>query len=218
MTRTGGTLSLILAFLSGYVDTAVFVHMKGLFVAHVTGNFVLLGTAVTDFGVGNGLEQSAWLKLMAFAVFFVAAGFAAVIAGWVAPTRRTSFLLWLAAGLIGGAGLAALTPFQIDPFLAMVLVCGMAVLNAAQRLDSTLGPPFTVMTGNVTSVAIEAARRLRLAPRDEGSASGMTAITMLILVVGFALGCAVGATSQLVAGLAAMILPAALLCLHLVRR
>ncbi len=38
LTRSG-----ILAFMCGFVDTIVFVHMGGLFVAHVTGNFVLLG-------------------------------------------------------------------------------------------------------------------------------------------------------------------------------
>lgn len=76
----------------------------------------------------------------------VPAGLAAVIADWIELTRRTAFLLWLAAGLIGGTGVAALAGFQIHPFLAMALVCGMAVLNATQRLDSMLRPPFTVMT------------------------------------------------------------------------
>ena len=53
--RANLLLSLILAFLSGYIDTAVFVHMGGLFVAHVTGNFVLLGATVAGLeSVGHG--------------------------------------------------------------------------------------------------------------------------------------------------------------------
>ena len=218
MISTGRSLSLVLAFLSGYVDTAVFIHMKGLFVAHVTGNFVLLGTSLVDLGTGAGLDQSAWLKLLAFLVFFVASGLAAVVAGWVPEPRRTGFLLWLAIGLIFGVGVAALLVVGVDSSLAMVLVCGMAVLNTAQRLDASLGPPFTVMTGNVTSVAIDVARRLGLAPSDRGLATGTTVGTMLVLVVGFALGCALGAASQIWTGLAAMILPAALLAGRLVLR
>ena len=211
-------MSLVLAFVSGYVDTAVFIHMKGLFVAHITGNFVLLGTSLVDLGTGVGLEQWAWLKLLAFPVFFVSAGLAAVVAGWVPEPRRTGFLLWLATGLICGVGIAGLVVVGVDSSLAMVLVCSMAVLNAAQRLDARLGPPFTVMTGNVTSVAIEVARRLGLAPSDRGLAMGTTVGTMSILVVGFAAGCAFGAASQIWTGLSAMILPAALLAGHLVLR
>ena len=218
MISAGQSLSLVLAFLSGYVDTAVFVHMKGLFVAHVTGNFVLLGTSLVDLGTGAGLDQSAWLKLLAFPVFFVSAGLAAVAASWVPEPRRTGFLLWLATGLICGVGVAALVVVGVDSLLAMVLVCSMAVLNTAQRLDGRLGPPFTVMTGNVTSVAIEVARRLGLTPSDRGLATGITVGTMLVLVVGFASGCALGAGSQIWTGLSAMILPAALLAGHLVLR
>ena len=127
-------------------------------------------------------------------------------------------LLWLATGLICGVGVAALLVVGVGSSLAMVLVCSMAVLNTAQRLDSRLGPPFTVMTGNVTSVAIEVARRLGLTPCDPGLATGTTAVTMLVLVVGFAAGCALGAVSQIWTGLAAMILPATLLAGHLLLR
>lgn len=43
-------IAIILAFLAGFVDTAAFIHMSGLFVAHVTGNFVLLGAALATGG------------------------------------------------------------------------------------------------------------------------------------------------------------------------
>ena len=36
--------STVLSFIAGYVDTAVFIGLFGLFTAHVTGNFVLIGS------------------------------------------------------------------------------------------------------------------------------------------------------------------------------
>lgn len=44
----------------------------------------------------------------------------------------------------------------------------------------------------------------------------MSVVTMLILLIGFALGCALGAASQIVTGLPEMTLSAALLGMHLV--
>ena len=39
-------LPLLLSFTAGYVDTAGFLALQGLFTAHVTGNFVTLGASL----------------------------------------------------------------------------------------------------------------------------------------------------------------------------
>ena len=52
-----------LSFLAGYVDTLGFVALHGLFTAHVTGNFVLLGREVVAPG------HDVVLKLLAFPAF-----------------------------------------------------------------------------------------------------------------------------------------------------
>src|SRR5271154_4869949 len=48
MKKFGGPVAIagLLSFNGGFVDTAGFLGLQGLFVAHVTGNFVTLGAAL----------------------------------------------------------------------------------------------------------------------------------------------------------------------------
>ena len=57
------SLPLLLSLNAGYVDTAGFLALKGLFTAHVTGNFVTLGSSLV-FGTSGTLS-----KLLALPVF-----------------------------------------------------------------------------------------------------------------------------------------------------
>ena len=45
-------LLMALSLLAGYVDTAGFLALHGLFTAHVTGNFVTMGAALTHGSSG----------------------------------------------------------------------------------------------------------------------------------------------------------------------
>ncbi|MBX7481718.1 DUF1275 family protein [Qipengyuania qiaonensis] len=207
----------LLAFVSGYVDTAVFVLMGGLFVAHVTGNFVLIGATLTGSPV-SGHGGSTRLQLIAFPVFFVAAMLAAAIAPGIAQAARTRMLLWLVTTIVIASGVAGVLADKADAALALALVAAMGLLNAAQRLDPGMGPPFTVMTGNVTGLAIAAARGLRLTPRNGEQATAVAIHPMGVLVAMFALGCALGALVQAFAGFGAMLLPGALLAIWLLVR
>ena len=53
----------LLAFTAGFVDTCGFIALFGLFTAHVTGNFVLIGAAIAD------PHQGLIGKLLALPVF-----------------------------------------------------------------------------------------------------------------------------------------------------
>src|ERR1700733_15899285 len=46
LTRLRVTLPLLLSLNAGFVDTAGFLALQGLFTAHVTGNFVTLGASL----------------------------------------------------------------------------------------------------------------------------------------------------------------------------
>src|SRR5258708_8405495 len=60
------TAAALLAFIAGYVDTCVFVALFGLFTAHVTGNFVLIGAELVHH------EGDVLPKILALPVFILA--------------------------------------------------------------------------------------------------------------------------------------------------
>lgn len=213
-------LATLLAFLSGFVDTAAFIHMEGLFVAHVTGNFVLLGAALASGGMvaAKGPEM---LQLAALPVFVVAAMLTGALAMRMTAERGLAVILWSAALLMiaVGAVSAWLGAGPWDAASAVVLIAAMGMLNAAHRMNASMGPPFAVMTGNVAALAIRLGQLLHLTPAPaEGASSGAAEAKMLRAVIGFALGCAAGALAQVWLGLAAVAIPAILVALRLAWR
>src|SRR3954468_2192828 len=65
-------ISFLLSFISGFVDTAGFIALFGLFTAHITGNLVLASTALFDIGLHANLLG----KLLMVPVFMIAVLFA----------------------------------------------------------------------------------------------------------------------------------------------
>src|ERR1700743_2582766 len=61
--RPRSALPLVLSFNAGFVDTAGFLALQGLFTAHVTGNFVTLGASLV-LGTSGAIA-----KLLALPVF-----------------------------------------------------------------------------------------------------------------------------------------------------
>lgn len=201
--------SVALGFLAGYVDTLGFIGLFGLFTAHVTGNFVLLGRAMVR------PSQDVLLKLLVFPVFvlFVALARLLILRWERAGSRqlRNSFLLQalLMAGSVASAWLGA----PIDaPGAPLTLVTGMlcagamAVQNAYGKLLLGKVAATTVMTGNVTQLVIDLVDTLR------GDAEAHGRLKKLAWpVLAFALGCVSGALAFLQAGFNGLLLPCAVL-------
>jgi uncharacterized membrane protein YoaK (UPF0700 family) len=148
------------SFNGGYVDTAGFLTLHGLFTAHVTGNFVTLGATIA-LGTSGAVA-----KLLALPVFCVV----------IVVTRAVSYrfsspgssvlayaVVLQVLLLISGAALAiALGPFATGDgpaalITGMTLVAAMAVQNAAHRIHLSRAPPTTIMTGTSTQIMIDIA-------------------------------------------------------------
>jgi uncharacterized membrane protein YoaK (UPF0700 family) len=190
------SLPLLLSLNGGYVDTAGFLALHGLFTTHVTGNFVTLGAALV---LGTSGAVTKLLALPMFCVVVIAVRFLSVsLVAKRLPALRTILGFKLAL-LIAGAALAIrLGPFDSgDGWAAlstgMTLVAAMAIQNAIHRIHMGSLPPTTIMTGNTIQIMIDLADLLRGVPADARGAIQLRLSRMSSSVTAFALGCAAAA-------------------------
>ncbi len=213
--------SCLLAFVAGYVDTCVFVALFGLFTAHVTGNFVLIGAELVHH------EGDVLPKLLALPVFILAVALTvkAVDAlrragrAPVAPLLHAEAVLLIACA---GVALALGTPSSASAPSALVpgilATVAMGLQNGLMRLELSALPATTVMTINVTQSAIDVTTML--SGRADPGAGPRRAeakrrfARMWPPILAFTAGAAAGAAGYALAGLAALALPA-LLCVVL---
>lgn len=199
-----------LSFLAGYVDTAGFIALFGLFTAHVTGNFVLLGRALVE------PHHDVQLKLLAFPAFIAAVALChLLVLRWQRHSgnalRRALLLqlgLLLAAAICGW--LAAPIRSSDAPLVMLSgLLCtaAMGVQNAYGKLLLPQLAATTVMTGNVTQLVIDAID----AARGPGAARPADKMKLLWPVLSFAAGAFGGALAVSRYGMAALLLPCFLL-------
>ena len=190
------SLAGVLGLNAGYVDAAGYLALKGLFTAHVTGNFVTLGASLV-LGTSGALA-----KLLALPVFCAVIVVTRLVAFRLEARghRALRTMLVLQTVLLA---VAALVAARFGPFgdvdeapaltVGMTLVSAMAIVNAAQRIHLSKSPPLTIMTGNTTQIMIDLADWLAhrvpgLVPEVRTRIRRMTASVLV-----FATGCAVGA-------------------------
>src|ERR1700733_8075683 len=153
-------LPLLLSLNAGFVDTAGFLALQGLFTAHVTGNFVTLGASLV-LGTSGAIA-----KLLALPVFCVVVIAIRLLSSALLRRALPALKVLLSLKvilLIAGAVLAIrLGPFANgDAWQAvvtgMVLVAAMAIQNAAHRIHLGSAPPSTLMPGKTTTIMIDLA-------------------------------------------------------------
>ncbi len=212
---------LALSFIAGFADTATFIHLYGLFSAHVTGNFVLLAAAI-----GKGVRQNDILKLLSFPVFIFAAAAATMVHDrlrgqepevtldrWLAMAAGGLLLVGAAVALIWGRRPGPDDIPAADAMAGMISVAAMGVQNAMHRFAVALAPPTTVMTGTVTQLTVMATRKLfsGALPAAKEPPAPFSLRGLLWLAFAFAAGCLVSAPLTLLFGLVSLAVPGFLL-------
>jgi uncharacterized membrane protein YoaK (UPF0700 family) len=201
-----------LAFLAGYVDTLGFAALFGLFTAHVTGNFILIGVALA-----NASQASILLKFLAFPAFIAGIVIARLaIAASVkrqgpALTLALSMQLVLLAAFMLCGWQASPIGTVVTPFAMAAGLLGaaaMGVHSATSRLLLAHLVPTSMMTGNVTQLVIETVDVLR---GDADGGAAQRCRKFLWPLLGFAAGAIAAAFAYRAFGFIALILPIGIL-------
>jgi len=200
-----GYVTLLLTMIAGYCDTVTFVAADSIFSAHVTGNFIVFA-----YQIIKGSEIHAWIKLLTFPVFIIAV----ITGGRIAlkATNRYTLLFWEGVLLLL-SGIASYVFGYMDIFtewamyaVALTTVFGMGLQNAFGKLYSkeTHGPT-TMMTGNVTQAALDLGNLIKNGFKDPEVIVSFK--KQLLTIIGFLIGCFLGAIAGKLFGLGTLIIP-----------
>jgi uncharacterized membrane protein YoaK (UPF0700 family) len=201
-----------LGFLAGYVDTLGFVALFGLFTAHVTGNFVLIGSELANPQGGSLL-----LKFLAFPAFIFGVVFARLMiavllkyklhALWYAYILQ---LVLLIAFMVAGIKASPIgpEPTLISEIAGIIGSMAMGAHSAAGRLLLSHLAPTAMMTGNVTQLIIDSVDVMRGAADQTIK---RRCVKFLWPVLAFAIGAVGAAFAYQFAGFYALLLPICIL-------
>lgn len=201
----------VLTFNGGYIDTTGFLALQGLFAAHVTGNFVAIGSSLLHGTSGMAA------KLLALPVFCIVIGLVRLSSDYLSLLGST-FLNVLAVIKILLFMIAAALAIRFGPFddedgataliTSMALVAGMAIQNAIHRIFFPNDPPTTLMTGSITQLMLDVVDLLRAnVPPETRFMARRRCITLFTRVCIFVSGCGAAALVYACFGMKAFVLP-----------
>jgi uncharacterized membrane protein YoaK (UPF0700 family) len=199
----------VLSIVAGSVDVISFLGLGGLFAAHITGNLVVLAAHLVTGRVAS------LAAILSVPVFIVVLGLTRLTAAALEEARHcplqpllalqvvllVSFLaVWVAAG----SGFDPATPIGV--VVGMLGVAAMAVQNALVRI--LVGAPATaVMTTDITTLTMDVgAIVFRRDPKGVAYARSRARHTWPA-IVGFTVGCSLGALLEVVIGPWSLALP-----------
>jgi uncharacterized membrane protein YoaK (UPF0700 family) len=206
-------LSFVLSVIAGSTDIIGFLGLNGLFTAHITGNIVVLAAHIV---AGDPTIFSYILSVPVFMVVLLltrllAAAFERAGISTLQPLLLLQFLLlvgFLALGVTAGPWKDANAVLAI--VAGMFGVAAMAVQNALVQISLKNSPTTVVMTTNVTHFVLDLGEALVGRDQAEVAKARHSAMRTLPVILGFVIGCALGAACEAVVGLRSLILPTAL--------
>jgi uncharacterized membrane protein YoaK (UPF0700 family) len=197
----------LLSFTAGYVDSCTFLALFGLYVAQLTGSFVLVGTETVVH------DSGAAIKLLAIPMFGLAGAVTAVLIrrsrGRAALPAALALEAVLLVGLFVSWRIGAPFTARGDSAALWASLCGLSAMGVQSALVRLLvkGCPSTnVMTTNTTLFAVDATdlvlawRAHRRAPDDAAAAAAYTQVrdrfaVLWPIVLGFVVGTVGGAAA-----------------------
>ena len=201
----------LLVFTAGFADAGTYTAANKLFSAHVTGNFVVFA-----YKLASEPNLNDFLGLISFPVFIAAVYFTGKTNKVLKSERKPSVLIGL---LLCVAGLIAYCIDQhyinsvfIQQFMFMMIVFSMGIQNALNKIYSrSVYGPTTVMTGNVTKVTLDLCGYFGYENHQEKMANLRKSA---VLIIGFLIGCLLGATLSHRFGLVSMMIPGVLITVY----
>jgi uncharacterized membrane protein YoaK (UPF0700 family) len=186
-----GFVTLLLTMIAGYCDTVTFVSADSIFSAHVTGNFIVFA-----YQFVKGSDIHAWVKLLTFPVFILAVIAGGRIAG--KALNHYTILCWEGILLLLSGCIVAVLNYNnmfeewMMYTVTMMAVFAMGLQNAFGKLyaKETHGPT-TMMTGNVTQASLDVGNLIKNGFKDPDALVSLK--KQLITILGFLVGCFLGA-------------------------
>jgi len=213
--------SAVLSGVAGYVDTAGFMALFGLFTAHITGDLVTAGTTFT-----NPFTFGTEARLIMVPVFMISVAVTTLFARVIrrkgnAPLPPMLTLMTAALALFCLTGVT-LRPLADKPDTWATLVIGgagvvaMGVQNTLMRNALSSCSPTTIMTGNLTQCTIDLVNLVLASEEGEASEEAIlrhAAVHNLkkfgFPLLGFMIGTILGAWLTHCRGLESILLPTA---------
>ena len=206
-------LTFVLSVIAGSVDVIGFLGLGTLFIAHITGNLVILAAR---YAAGEHASAAHLLSVPVFIIALVATRLLAarLDRSGIATLRPLLLLQFLLlSGLLAiciGVGSLAGPNAAIMIVAAMLGVSAMAVQNALVQLSLKDAPSTAVMTTNLTRFVLDLGE-VWLGTNPDGRAKAMSRARRTgVAVAGFVAGAGLGAWCQARVGLWSLVMPTGL--------
>ncbi|MEI9984177.1 MAG: YoaK family protein [Aliidongia sp.] len=211
-------LPIALSVIAGSADAIGFLGLGGLFTAHVTGNLVMLAAHLVNGG------DAPVAAMLAVPVFMAALASARAVVSCLERIGTASLQPLLVLQFLLLAGFLVLSVSAdppIDPnagravLAGMLGVSAMAVQNALVQISLKGAPSTAVMTSNITRFMLDIVSVMLGRDQADIAKARSRAGRTGPVIVGFTVGCGVGAACESVIGLWALALPTGLALLVL---
>ena len=201
----------VLSMIAGSADVIGFLGLGGLFIAHITGNLILIAAHIVS---GTGVKPA---HLLSVPVFIAVLGLTRLLVARLEAAGRASLRpllllqLFLLTGFLAFGVAAGPNVSKIMTIIAGMLgVSAMAVQNAMVVMSLKDSPSTAVMTTNITRFVMDVGEVLLGNDPDKVTEARLRAWHTFPAIIGFSCGAGLGAACFVVAGLWSLMLPTTL--------